>query len=168
MKPLNYLRKLLGSLAFFIVIMFALTATGLFDSTRTTSPEDIAEHEIQLRIKAETGQADAQNELGALLYKRAQKGSGSFDEAISSLNEASAQDHPIAQMNLAYAYKRGHGVTANNDKAIELFHHSGLNFLRIGDILNAKDRIYNINRINAIHPLKRDLVDAIARFEEAQ
>lgn len=69
-------------------------------------------------------------------------------------------------MNLAYAYKRGHGVTANDDKAIELFPRSGLNFLRTGDVLNAKDRVYNINRINGIHPLKQKLMEAIALYEE--
>ncbi len=106
--------------------------------------------------------------ISITLYKRGQKGTDDFDEAIKWLNAANEQNHSIAQMNLAYAYKRGHGVPANNDKAIELFYQSDLNFLRTDDILDAKDRIYNINRINAIHPLKQNLIEAIARYKDAQ
>ena len=100
-----------------------------------------------------------------MLYTRAKKQNGDFTEAIEWFEKASEQNHPIAQMNLAVAYKAGNGVAMDKEKAIELFHQSGLNYLRMGSPMDAKDSVYNINRLNSIHPLKRDLINAIKEFE---
>jgi len=126
----------------------------------------MGEVETNLRIDAEAGNPDAQNKLGTLLYKRDRRLNGDFVEAIMWLESANSQDHPIAQMNLAFAYKNGVGVNQNTEKAITLFHQSGLNYLRLNQPDYAMDSVQNIYKLNSIHPLKQDLIKAIKRFEE--
>lgn len=74
--------------------MYGLTATGLFDSTKNTSPEGIAEHESQLRKKADIGFSDAQNELDVLLYKRAQTGNGILTMPLLGLTKPALKNTP--------------------------------------------------------------------------
>lgn len=152
MKAFDYFRKFLAGLTFVIVAMLLLTWAGVFDSSKRIPPAVMGDVEINLRFKAESGEAAEQNKLATLLYTRAKKQNGDFTEAIEWFEKASEQNHPIAQMNLAVAYKAGNGVAMDKEKAIELFYQSGLNYLRIGSPMDAKDSAYNINRLNSIHP----------------
>lgn len=155
-------KELLITFAIMVVCMNALLWMGVFDSTKDP---DTPEIERQLRVEAEAGNSESQNKLGTLLFKRAKKVNGDYTDALYWLNQANQQEHPFAQMNLAFAYRKGHGVAVDNDKAIELFYASGVNFLRTGQPDSARDSAYNINRINSIHPLKRALIDAINQYE---
>ena len=165
MNPPSHVSKFLYSLLIICIAMLILTATGLFDSTKR-SPEKLQQLEVTLRDKSQLNDAEAQNQLGTLLYKRAKENNTSFDEALNLFERAADQGHPYALMNLAVAYKNGRGVSIDNEKAIELYYRSGMSFLSQNDTMNAKDSVYNINRINSIHPLKRDLIDAIKLHEK--
>ena len=61
-----------------------------------------------------------------------------------------------------------YAMGGDKEKAIELFYASGINFLRTNVPDSAKDSVYNINRINSIHPLKRKLINAIKQYESTQ
>jgi hypothetical protein len=166
MKKIDYLKKLLFGFALISIAMFILLSIGVFDSVRRVPPTIMGEVETNLRIQSNAGDADAQNKLGTLLYKRSKRLNGDFTEAIQWFEAASKQEYALAQMNLAYAYKAGNGVTVDTNKAIELFHQSGLNFLKDDLPDSAKDSVNNINKLNSIHPLKRNLVEAILYYEE--
>jgi len=152
---------------FFIVII----AISLLTWLGVISPFERFEHNVRgsvgekLLASAEKGDADAQNKLGTLLYVQAQKQKSDFSQAIGWLRKASQQNHPIAQMNLAYAYKAGNGVPIDNEKAIQLFHQCGLNYLRMGFPMDAKDAVYSIGQINKKHPMKLTLIQAIKEYE---
>ncbi|ORU90914.1 MAG: hypothetical protein A6F71_08200 [Cycloclasticus sp. symbiont of Poecilosclerida sp. M] len=67
---------------------------------------------------------------------------------------------------MAFAYKAGNGVTQSNEKAIELFYSAGLNYLKIGYPMDAKDNVFSINHIDNNHPLKHSLNAAIQDYEK--
>ena len=166
MKFLRALQTLFTG--FFLIIIFISLLTWLgfistFKKAETSLSSDVRNN---LEVIANSGNPDAQNKLGALLYVSAKKRKKDFSEAIDWLNKAAKQNHPVAQTNLAYAYKAGNGVTADNEKAIELFYQAGLNYLHMGFPMDAKDNIYSINQLNKSHPLKLKLVDAIKEYEE--
>jgi TPR repeat protein len=158
-------KKAVMTIAIMIVCMNILLWLGLFDSTKDNNSIEV---ENQLRLDSDAGNSESQNKLGTLLFKRAKKTKGDFADAIYWFEQANKQEHPFAQMNLAFAYRKGQGVAINNEKAIELFYASGINFLRTNLPDSAKDSVYNINRINSIHPLKRKLIDAIKQYESTQ
>ena len=166
MKILAKIQQSLTVVFFIIVTLSILNGTGIiapFDTFETIISPDI---EDKLRVKALAGNADAQNKLGTLLYKHAQKNNTDFNEAIRWFNEAHQQQHAIAQMNLGFAYKAGNGVPQSNDEAIQYFHKSGLNFFRTDFPMDAKDNVYNINQLNSTHPLKHDLMSAIRAYQD--
>jgi len=165
MSLFNKTKKALITFAIMILCMNILLWLGVFDSTKNNNS---AEVESQLRIEADAGNSESQNKLGTLLFKQAKKANSDYTDAIYWFNQASQQEHPFAQMNLAFAYRRGQGVAIDNEKSIELFYASGINFLRMDLPDSAKDSVYNINRINSIHPLKRKLIDAINQYETTQ
>jgi len=166
MKILEQLQKAFTAFFLIVIALSILTWLGVinpfdrFESRTSSAVED------KLRVAALEGDADAQNKLGTLLYKKAEKYNTDFSEAIDWFNEAGRQHHPIAQVNLGFAYKAGNGVIQNNDEAIKHFYQSGLNFLRIGFPMDAKDNVYSINKINSKHPLKFDLIAAIKKYEK--
>ena len=166
MKILEQLQKAFTVFFLIIITLSILTWLGVispfdkFESATSSIVED------KLRVDALTGNAEAQNKLGTLLYKRAEKYNTDYSEAIDWFNEASRQRHPIAQVNLGFAYKAGNGVLQSNDEAIKHFYQSGLNFLRLDFPMDAKDNVYSINKINSKHPLKFDLIAAIKKYEE--
>ncbi|ORU94146.1 MAG: hypothetical protein A6F70_07670 [Cycloclasticus sp. symbiont of Bathymodiolus heckerae] len=165
-KILEAIQKLLTGLFILIIALSFLTWLGAinpFEAFESATRDSVEE---KLRVDAITGNADAQNKLGTLLYISAKKQSnGDFSEAIKWFEKAN-QQHPIAQLNLAFAYKGGNGVLQNNDTAIEYFHQSGINFLRIGFPMDAKDCVYSIQQINTEHPLKKSLIQKISEYEE--
>ena len=63
MKPFDYFRKFLTGLTLVIVAMLLLTWAGVFDSSKRTPPAVMGDDEINLRFKAESGEADALNKL---------------------------------------------------------------------------------------------------------
>jgi len=165
MKILEQLQKAFTVFFLIIITLSTLTWLGIispfdkFESATSSIVED------KLRVDALTGNADAQNKLGTLLYRKAEKYNTDYSEAIDWFNEASRQHHPIAQVNLGFAYKAGNGVLQSNDEAIKHFYQSGLNFLRLDFPMDAKDNVYSINKINSKHPLKFDLIAAIKKYE---
>jgi len=166
MKILLTLQKLLTGIAVILIITGVLTRLGFIDPVGSFESAMRGDVEKKLRVEAELGNVDAQNKLGAFLYRLAQNNQEDFSEAIEWIKLASEQKHPIAQMNLAYAYKAGNGVPLDKQKAIEFFYQSGLSFLRTGYPLDAKDNISNINKIDKNHPLKHKLVEAIERYQQ--
>ena len=167
MKLFDSIKKFLLGFTLVTVAMMLLIWAGFFNSVKRVPPEVLGTIEVNLRIQSETGNADAQNKLATLLYTRAKENNGDYDEAIEWFEKASNQNHPVAQMNLAYAYKSGNGVPLNKEKAIQFFYQSGLNYLRLERPTDAMDSAYNIHRLNSIHPLKRDLINAIKRKKES-
>ena len=165
MSLYNSTKTVVITIAIMVVAMNMLLWLGVFDSTKNYNS---AEVENQLRVEADAGNSESQNKLGTLLFKRAKKDNGDYSDAIYWFNQANKQEHPFAQMNLALAYRKGQGVAIDKEKAIELFYASGINFLRTNVPDSAKDSVYNINRINSIHPLKRKLINAIKQYESTQ
>lgn len=166
MKTLQYLQKLFSGFFILIIAMSVLTWLGFINPFDTFESSMSDRVESKLRIEAASGKPDSQNKLGTLLYVAAKKTQGDFSEAISWFEKAGRQDHPIAQMNLAFSYKAGNGVLQNNQKAIELFHSAGLLFLKREFPMDAKDCVHAIAKINSVHPLKTSLIQAITRYEE--
>jgi len=166
MKTLLILQKLLTGIAVTLIIIGVLTKLEFIDPVGSFESAMRDGVEKKLRAEAEAGNVDAQNKLGAFLYRLAQRDLRNFSEAIEWMELASEQKHPLAQMNLAYAYKAGNGVPLDKQKAIELFYQSGISFLRTGYPLDAKDNTFNINKIDKNHPLKHKLVDAIERYQQ--
>lgn len=166
-KFLTYLNNLSRLLLFIIVSFSALALIGIYNPVKhfqSTIQNDVIE---KLRNNAEEGDAEAQNKLGTLLYTMAQEEKGDFNEAIMWLEKAHQQNNPIAELNLAFAYKSGHGVAPSKERAIELYYQAGLNFLQLGFPLDAKDCVYEISQINTIHPLRRELINAIKAYQAA-
>ena len=63
-----------------------------------------------LRSKAATGDAQAQNELGEALYAGKRGVAKNAAEAVKWWRKAADQNHLVAQYNLAVGYERGDGV----------------------------------------------------------
>jgi len=63
-----------------------------------------------LRAKAATGDAQAQNELGEAFYVGKRGVSRNPVEAVKWFRQAANQNHPVAQSNLGVCYERGDGV----------------------------------------------------------
>lgn len=166
MKILNSLEKIFNTVFIVIICIGLLTWLGIFNPFEKFESAVKGDVIDKLSIEAHGGDADAQNKLGTLLYTEAKKQKGDFNEAIRWLEEASQQKHPVAQMNLAIAYETGIGVVMDNEKAIQLFYQSGLNFLRMGFPMDAKDSVFYISKIDSNHPLRRDLINAIKQYEE--
>ena len=166
MKILEQLQKVFTAFFLVIIVLSMLTWLGVINPFDRFESATSGVVEDKLRVSALAGDSDAQNKLGTLLYKQAEKHNSDFSEAINWFNEAHRQGHPIAQANLGFAYKAGNGVAQSNDKAIEHFYQSGLNFLRIGFPMDAKDNVYSISKIDTAHPLKLDLITAIKAYEE--
>jgi len=167
MKTLLILQKALSGIAVIFIITAVLTSLGFINPVASFESSIQDDVEKKLRIKAELGNAESQNKLGAFLYRLAglQEG-GDYSEAIKWLEAASEQQDPIAQMNLGFAYKAGNGVPLDNEKAIKQFYQSGLNFLRLGYPLDAKDNVNNINNLDKTHPLKTSLIDAMKLYKK--
>jgi|TARA_R110002096_G_scaffold379_6_gene2319 tetratricopeptide (TPR) repeat protein len=166
-KFLTYLNNLSRLLLFIIVGFSVLALTGIYNPAehiQSYIQNDVIE---KLRNNAEEGNVEAQNKLGTLLYTIAQEQQGDFSEAIMWLEKAHQQNNPIAELNLAFAYKSGQGVTPSNERAIELYYQAGINFLQQGFPMDAKDCVYEISQINTIHPLRRELINAIKAYEAA-
>tara|TARA_R110002074_G_scaffold152936_1_gene307588 strand:- start:148498 stop:149007 length:510 start_codon:yes stop_codon:yes gene_type:complete len=165
MKVLDYTEKTFKTLYIIAIGIGLLALLGIYnplEEFKSAIKGDVIE---KLNLRAQAGDADAQNKLGTFLYTEAQEQQGDFTEAIMWLEKAHQQNNPIAELNLAFAYKSGTGVALDSDKAIELFYQAGLNFLRLGFPMDAKDCVYEIAKLNAIHPLKRGLINAIKKFE---
>lgn len=165
MKLLAYLQKTFHFLLAIIVALGVLALFGIYNPLEEFNSAIKGDVIEKLSLRAQAGDADAQNRLGTFLYTEAQEQQGDFTEAIMWLEKAHQQNNPIAELNLAFAYKSGTGVTLDSDKAIELFYQAGLNFLRLGFPMDAKDCVYEVAKLNAIHPLRRELINAIKEFE---
>jgi TPR repeat protein len=63
-----------------------------------------------LRTKAETGDAESQNQLGEAFYAGKRGLPKDPVEAMKWFRKAAGQNHPAAQYNLAVGYERGDGV----------------------------------------------------------
>ena len=167
MKTLLILQKSLTAIAVILIITGVLTRFGFIDPVGSFESALEGDVEQKLRTEAELGNIDSQNKLGAFLYRQAgHQDNGDFSESIAWFKEASEQQHPIAQMNLGFAYKAGNGVPTDKEQAIQLFYNAGLNFLRTGYPLDARDNIFNINKIDSSHPLKQKLTTAIEVYEK--
>ncbi len=70
-----------------------------------------------LRAKAEAGNAQAQNELGEVLYAGKQGAPRNPVQAAKWFRKAAEQKDPVAQYNLANCYERGHGVPKHEAEA---------------------------------------------------
>jgi len=163
----TYRQNAFRSLLIIIISFSVLALLGLYNPIehfQSTIQSDVID---KLRTKAKMGSAEAQNKLGTFLYTRAQEQQGDFSEAIMWLEKAHQQNNPIAELNLAFAYKSGQGVTPSNERAIELYYQAGINFLQQGFPMDAKDCVYEISQINTIHPLRRELINAIKAYEAA-
>lgn len=78
---------------------------------------------VQVRKKAEAGNADAQSKLG-VLYASGVGMKLDKKEAVKWYRKSAEQGYPVGQWNLAFMYVRGEGVAADLDKARELFRKS--------------------------------------------
>ena len=65
---------------------------------------------LDLRAKAETGDAESQNQLGQAFYAGKRGVPEDPVEAVKWFRKAADQNHPAAQYNLAVGYERGDGV----------------------------------------------------------
>ena len=65
---------------------------------------------LELRAKAETGDAESQNQLGEAFYAGKRGVPKHPVEAMKWFRKAADQNHPAAQYNLAVGYERGDGV----------------------------------------------------------
>lgn len=132
MNILQLLQKLFTS--FFLIIIAISLLTWLDFINPFGKIESAMSGDVQKKLTAEasTGNAHAQNKLGTLLYVQAKKHNGDCTGTVHWFEKASAQEHPIAQLNLAFAYKAGNGVPIDPNKASTLLHKSGLNFLKMG------------------------------------
>lgn len=166
MKILRLLEKLFTGFFLLVIAISMLTWLGIINPFDTFESAMVGKVENKLRIEASSGNADVQNKLGTLLYTQAKNKNGDFSEALEWFYMATEQQHPIAQTNLAFAYKAGNGVTKDSEKAILFFYQGGINFLKIGFPMDAKDNVYNISRINSNHPLREKLIAAIKAYEE--
>ncbi len=94
-----------------LLFAFALFGTSVF--SETAKPRESGEIAI-LRAKAESGNADAQNDLGWML----DTGDGVPEddaEAVKWYRKAAEQNHAVAQCNLGYAYANGEGVGKDSE-----------------------------------------------------
>ncbi|MEH6502875.1 MAG: hypothetical protein V7682_03115 [Cycloclasticus sp.] len=165
MKIFYYTEKIFRTIFFIAIGIGVLALFGIYNPLEEFNSAIKGDVIEKLSLRAQAGDADAQNKLGTFLYTEAQEQQGDFTEAIMWLEKAHQQNNPIAELNLAFAYKSGTGVDLDSDKAIELFYQAGLNFLHLGFPMDAKDCVYEIAKLNAIHPLKRELINAIKEFE---
>ena len=91
-------------------IFFTCTLVGQNDSQFT-----------ELFIRAEKGDASAQNNLGGIYYigNRVEQ---DYGEAFKWFRKAAQQDYPPAQRNLGMLYEEGLGVRQNFEKAFKWYH----------------------------------------------
>jgi len=167
-KFLELLQKLLTGFFIVLIALSLLTWFGVidpFEKFENTVRDDLEE---SLFIKASSGDSDAQNKLGTLLYMQAKQNNGDYSKAIGWFEEAVEQGNPIALTNLAFAYKAGNGVPVDKEKAVELFYSAGLIFLAMDFPMDAKDSVHAIATINTSHPLKASLMNEIATYENRE
>ena len=67
----------------------------------------------ELRAKAESGDADAQNNLGVCYYN-ATGVTKDYVEAVKWCRKAAEQNHAVAQVNLGVCYANGNGVVKDD------------------------------------------------------
>ncbi|MBL4783673.1 MAG: sel1 repeat family protein [Porticoccaceae bacterium] len=161
MKILQLLQQLFTGFFLIIISISILTWMGVFNPFEKIESAMSGDVENKLTAEASSGNADAQNKLGTLLYVQAKKQKGGFTEAIHWFEQASEQEHPIAQLNLAFAYKAGNGVPADPSKAISLLYKSGVNFIKMGYPMDARDNVHSMVAINPNHPLNEALMKAL-------
>jgi len=75
---------------------------------------------VQLRKRAEAGDADAQYELGCKYYNGDGVGRD-YAEALKWYRKAAAQGHNSGLCDVAYCYRNGHGVKQDYAKAIPCY-----------------------------------------------
>jgi len=165
MKTPLTLQKALSGIVVIFIITVVLTVLRVIDPVSSFLSAIQGDVEKTLRLEADSGNAEAQNKLGAFLYYSAGlQETGDYSEAIIWLEAASEQQYPVAQMNLGFAYKTGNGVPLDNEKAIQYFYQAGLNFLRMDLPLDARDNISNISHLDKVHPLKTKLIEALKLY----
>jgi len=165
MKLLKRLQHLLTGVMLFVIALSILTWLGVINPFAAFEKSQTGTIKTKLSIKATQGDADAQNKLGTLLYTTAKREKGDFSKATQWFKLAAEQKHPIATMNLGFAYKAGNGVEKDEEKAIQQFYKAGLLFLEAGFPMDAKDSVHDISTISAQHPRKTDLINAIKLYE---
>ena len=165
MKFLKRLQQLLTGIMLLIITLSILTWLGVINPFASFEKSQAGAIKTKLSSKATEGDADAQNKLGTLLYTAAKRENGDFTQATQWFKLAAEQKHPIATMNLGFAYKAGNGVEKNEEQAIQQFYKAGLLFLEIEFPMDAKDSVHDISTIDAQHPRKADLIKAIKLYE---
>ena len=107
---------------------------GTFDPTDMPEPprrplrflklEDEDDDELELRLSAAEGRADAQYNLGVMFD--GQGATADPQEAARNYREAAAQGHASAQFNLGNMYRKGLGVEKSYVEAARLYKAAGL------------------------------------------
>ena len=107
---------------------------GTFDPTEMPEPprrplrflklEDEDDDELELRLSAAEGRADAQYNLGVMFD--GQGATADPQEAARNYREAASQGHASAQFNLGNMYRKGLGVEKSYVEAARLYKAAGL------------------------------------------
>ncbi|MDR0278366.1 MAG: sel1 repeat family protein [Paucimonas sp.] len=84
--------------------------------TLNTSPEELADAVTRCKQAAQSGDAQAQYELGDFYYED-KNTPRDLNQALSFFEQASLQGHADAQFKLGTMFYRGEGVPANNIQA---------------------------------------------------
>jgi uncharacterized protein len=94
-----------------VVVLTALLFTGLFASHTNAEPMPNADENVEqkIRIKAEQGDAEAQNNLG-VLYASGRGAAKDDKQATFCYRKAADQGEAMAQFNLGRMYFNGTGV----------------------------------------------------------
>jgi hypothetical protein len=94
-----------------VVVLSALLFTGLFVSHSNAEPMQNSDESVeqQIRIKAEQGDAEAQNSLG-VMYANGKGVAQDDKQAAFWFRKAADQGEAMAQFNLGQMYNNGIGV----------------------------------------------------------
>ena len=108
--------------------------------TLNTSPEELADAVNRCKQIAQSGDAQAQYELGAF-YFDGKNTTRDLNQALSYFEQASLQGHADAQYKLGMMFARGEGVAANNVQAYIL--------LKMAAVNGAEDALDEADEVSA-------------------
>ena len=112
MAPVNVAVRPARSVAFALAVVIGIVAPR--------TPLHAGQIPVELRERAEQGDAEAQNELGSRYYE----GRGvprDYAEAETWVRRAADQGHARGQYNLGLMYFRGRGVAQNEAEAVKWY-----------------------------------------------
>ena len=106
--------------------------------TLNTSPEELADAVTRCKQSAQSGDAQAQYELGQFYYD-GKNTPRDLNQALTYFEQASLQGHADAQLQLGTMFYRGEGVPANNVQAYVVLKMAAVNGAE--DALDLADQV---------------------------